>query len=97
VSATTKNEMQPAIYRFSFGNFEITNILDGKVIRQGLHPAYGPERSAEEARALCFANNIDSRELFVKIALPLANAPSMPRDTHRACWPITSKAREGDF
>jgi glyoxylase-like metal-dependent hydrolase (beta-lactamase superfamily II) len=59
VSATTKSEMQPAIYRFRFGNFEITNILDGKVIRQGLHPAFGPERSAEEARALCLANNID--------------------------------------
>lgn len=60
MSTATKNEMQPAIYRFRFGNFEITNILDGKVIRQGLHPAFGPERSAEEARALCFANNIDS-------------------------------------
>jgi hypothetical protein len=25
----TKGEMQPAIYRFTFGNFEITSVLDG--------------------------------------------------------------------
>ena len=60
MSATMKDEMQPAIYRFKFGNFEITNILDGKVIRRGLHPSFGPERGAGEARDLCLANNIDS-------------------------------------
>ena len=58
--APMNNEMQPAIYRFLFGNFEITNILDGKVVRQGLHPSFGPERGADEARDLCLANNIDS-------------------------------------
>jgi len=52
--------MQPAIYRFKFGNFEITNVLDGKVIRQGLHPSFGPERVADEAHDLCRANKIDS-------------------------------------
>jgi glyoxylase-like metal-dependent hydrolase (beta-lactamase superfamily II) len=60
VSATAKSEMQPAIYRFTFGNLEIINILDGKVIRKGLHPAFGSERSADEARDLCRANHIDS-------------------------------------
>ena len=59
MSATMQGAMQPAIYRFKFGNFEITNILDGKVIRHGLHPSFGPERGADEARDLCLANNID--------------------------------------
>lgn len=60
MSSTAKSEMQPAIYRFTFGNLEIINILDGKVIRKGLHPAFGSERSADEARDLCCANHIDS-------------------------------------
>jgi glyoxylase-like metal-dependent hydrolase (beta-lactamase superfamily II) len=59
VPAAMQGEMQPAIYRFKFGAFEIANILDGRVIRDGLHPSFGPERSADEARALCAANGID--------------------------------------
>jgi len=59
VPAAMQGEMQPAIYRFKFGAFEIANILDGKVIRDGLHPSFGPERSADEARALCAANGVD--------------------------------------
>ena len=60
MSATMQGAMEPAIYRCTFGNFEITNILDGKAIRQGLHPSFRPERGADEARDLCLANNIDS-------------------------------------
>ena len=55
-----QNELQPVLYRFKLGDFEVTNILDGKVIREGLHPSYGAERPAEEARALCAANTIDA-------------------------------------
>ena len=48
-----QGELQPTVYRFKFGSFEIANILDGKVIRDGLHPGFGPEHSAEEAQSLC--------------------------------------------
>ena len=54
MSATMKDEMQPAIYRFKFGNFEITNILDGKVIRRGLTRVSG--RSAAPAKRAIFAS-----------------------------------------
>jgi glyoxylase-like metal-dependent hydrolase (beta-lactamase superfamily II) len=58
--ASMQGQMQPTIYRFKFGAFEIANILDGKIVREGLHPAFGPEHAAEEARALCAANGIES-------------------------------------
>lgn len=58
MSATAKNEMQPAIYRFTFGNLEIINILDGKVIRNGLHPALG--RSAARMKRAIFVAPITS-------------------------------------
>jgi hypothetical protein len=36
-----QGEMQRGVYRFRFGGFEITNILDGKVVRGGRRPAPG--------------------------------------------------------
>ena len=54
------SEMQPAIYRFKLGDFEIANLLDGKAYRDGLYPSFGAERSAAEAQELCAANFIDS-------------------------------------
>ncbi|MGB6538950.1 MAG: MBL fold metallo-hydrolase [Xanthobacteraceae bacterium] len=58
--AAMQGEMQPAIYRFKLGGFEVANILDGKVVRGRLHPSFGAERPAEEAHALCAANGIDA-------------------------------------
>ncbi len=43
--ASMQGELQPTVYRFKFGGFEIANILDGKVVRDGLHPGFGPDRS----------------------------------------------------
>jgi len=59
VPASMQGEMQPAVYRFKFGDFEITNILDSKVVREGLHPSFGGERPVEEMQALARANRID--------------------------------------
>jgi glyoxylase-like metal-dependent hydrolase (beta-lactamase superfamily II) len=56
-----QGELQPIIYRFRFGDFEIANILDSKVIRDGPYPAFGGERAADEAEALCRANRIDAK------------------------------------
>lgn len=58
--ASLQGPMQPAIYRFKFGAFEITTILDGKVVRDGLHPSFGADRPVAEARALCTENGIDA-------------------------------------
>ncbi|HEX4041060.1 MAG TPA: MBL fold metallo-hydrolase [Xanthobacteraceae bacterium] len=60
MGASMQGELQPNVYRFKFGNFEIANILDGKVIRDGLHPSFGPERPATEAESLCRKNGIEA-------------------------------------
>ena len=58
--AAMKGELQPAIYRFRLGSFEVATIMDSKVVREGLHPAFGGERPASEVQALCRANRIDA-------------------------------------
>ena len=60
MTAAMNGEMQPTIYRFKLGGFEIATILDGKSMRDGLHPAFGGNASADEVHALARANNIDT-------------------------------------
>ena len=64
-----QGELQPTVYGFKFGSFEIANILDGKVIRDGLHPSFGPERKAEEAQDLCRNNGIEA-DRYVHPCIP---------------------------
>ena len=59
MSASMQGEKQPAIHRFKFGAFEITTVLDSKVVREGLHPSFGGERPAADMQALARANRID--------------------------------------
>ncbi len=58
--ASMQGEMQPSIYRFKLGGFEVATILDGKSMRDGMHPAFGGNASADEVHALARANNIDT-------------------------------------
>jgi glyoxylase-like metal-dependent hydrolase (beta-lactamase superfamily II) len=60
VPASLQGELQPTIYRFKLGGFEVATILDGKSIREGLHPSFGGNASAEAVHALARANNIDT-------------------------------------
>ena len=59
--ASLQGELQPTIYRFKLGSFEIATILDAKAIREGLHPHYGANASVDEVLALARANNIDTQ------------------------------------
>ena len=58
--ASMNGEMQPTIYRFKLGGFEVATIMDSKVIRSGLTPSFGGEAAAGEVKALAAANGIDS-------------------------------------
>jgi len=60
VPASLQGELQPTVYRFKLGGFEISTILDSKAIRDGLHPNYGANATADEVKALARANNIDT-------------------------------------
>jgi glyoxylase-like metal-dependent hydrolase (beta-lactamase superfamily II) len=63
VPASLQGELQPTIYRFKLGGFEAATILDSKAVRDGLHPMYGANGSADEVQALARANNIDTGRL----------------------------------
>lgn len=58
--ASLNGELQPTFYRFKLGGFEVATILDGKSIRDNLHPNFGGNATAEEVHALARANNIDT-------------------------------------
>ena len=58
--AAMQGEMQPTIYRFKLGGFEVATIMDSKVIREGLTPSFGGEPAAEEVKAVARANRIDA-------------------------------------
>ena len=58
--ASMQGEMQPTIYRFKLGGFEVATIMDSKVIRSGLTPRFGGEAAAAEVKALAAANRIDA-------------------------------------
>ena len=59
--ASLQGELQPTIYRFKLGEFEIATVLDTKAIREGLHPQYGANAQADEVQELARANNIDTQ------------------------------------
>lgn len=59
--ASLQGPLQPGVYRVKLGGFEIATILDSKSVREGLHPAYGANASADDVHALARANNIDTQ------------------------------------
>src|SRR5215469_13488510 len=61
VPASLQGELQPIIYRFKLGEFEVANIMDSKVVREGLHPSFGGDLPAAEMEALAAQNRIDAK------------------------------------
>lgn len=61
--ASLQGPLQPGVYRFKLGGFEIATILDSKSVREGLHPLYGGNATADEVQAVARANNIDPQRL----------------------------------
>lgn len=61
--AALQGELQPTFYRFKLGGFEAATVLDAKAVRDGVHPMYGANASADEVQALARANNIDPQRL----------------------------------
>jgi len=49
---------RPTVYRFKVGEFEVTNILDGVVVREGPHPIFGQNQPAETVAAYAKANHL---------------------------------------
>ena len=60
MAASMQGEMQPSVYRFKLGGFEVATIMDSKVIRSGLTPSFGGEAASAEVKALAAANRIEA-------------------------------------
>ena len=52
-------ETQPTLYGFKLGGFEVTTVLDSKVVREGLATGNGGAAFAGDVQALARANRID--------------------------------------
>jgi len=60
VPAKLLGEMQPHIFRFKLGGFDVATIMDSKVVRSGLTPSFGGEAHADEVKALAAANHLEA-------------------------------------
>ena len=58
--ASMQGELQPTVYRFKFGSFEIANILDGNVMRDGLRRALNQNTKPRRHKIVCRANGIEA-------------------------------------
>lgn len=59
MSAQMQGTVRPQLYRFKFGAFELTTVLDSVVVRDGLPTIYGVGQPAEAVSELARANRID--------------------------------------
>ena len=54
--------LRPMVNRVKLGAFEVTTILDGTWAREGLHPLFGANATADEVAALAAANGLPTGE-----------------------------------
>lgn len=64
---------RPDIYRFSLGSFEITNILDGFVVRPGPHPIFGQNQPVEIVQAFAKSQHLPHEKLENGYTVTLVN------------------------
>lgn len=65
--------LRPHIYRFKLGNFEITTILEGQIQRDGPHPIFGNNLSAEEAQDYARKHNLPAEMMEHSFACTVVN------------------------
>lgn len=58
MSDKLKGPYRPTIHRFALGNAEVTTILDGAHIREGVNPPYAMDKSEAEIAAIAAPNNL---------------------------------------
>ena len=56
MAAPKLGELRPPVHRFVLGEFEVTTILDGAMVRDGICPPYGVGQEEAEVRALARRN-----------------------------------------
>ncbi|MEO1206251.1 MAG: MBL fold metallo-hydrolase [Pseudomonadota bacterium] len=64
---------RPNVYRFKLGNFEITNILDGYVVRKGPHPIFGQNQPEDVVQAFAKSHHLPPTQLENGYTVTLVN------------------------
>ncbi len=64
---------RPAIYRFKLGEFEITNILDGFVVRPDPHKIFGQDQEKEAVEAFAREHHLPASQLENSYTVTLVN------------------------
>ena len=59
--------LQPTVYRFKLGAFEVATILDSKAVRQGLHPNYGGNATVDEVQAVARGEAIFGQSIAAQV------------------------------
>jgi hypothetical protein len=103
-SAPMLGVLRPQIYRFKFGSFEVTQILDGVRVGPGPHPTFGQDQSAETVHSLLKANGLPPTNFdhhFVPTLvntgqeLVLFDTASTCRSPRSASWRSRAPATDG--
>ena len=58
--ASMQGEMQPTIYRFKLGGFEVATVWTARSSATGLHPRFGGDAGGAEVKSWPRANRIDA-------------------------------------
>jgi glyoxylase-like metal-dependent hydrolase (beta-lactamase superfamily II) len=64
---------RPSIYRFKLGDFEITNILDGIVVRPGPYPIFGHDQPEASVQDFARENHLPATQVENPYTVTLVN------------------------
>ena len=73
MTASMLGVLRPTIYRFKLGAFEVTTILDGVMLRDGPHPFFGNDQSAETVQAYASAHRLPATQMENGFTITLVN------------------------
>ncbi len=68
--------VRPSVYRFKLGDFEITNILDGYVVRPGPHPIFGQDQKETSVQDFARKHHLPTTQLENPYTVTLVNTGS---------------------
>ncbi len=76
MTAPLLGEARPTHHRFVLGGFEVTAVLDGRSVRQGVHPTFGHDRSEADVAAYAKARHLPADRYEAVFVPTLVNTGS---------------------
>ncbi len=72
-AAALQGPARPVIYRFGFGAFEVTTILDGAIQLEGPYPIFGEDQFEEDVKAFAEQNFLPPGMMEIAFTVTLVN------------------------